>query len=197
MSIIIILTGLCILLYVLRYKYFYTSLIVYLVSLVSILIMYAHNFHFLYVFFIPQHIILATVLGCVCYVIEVAGFFMITKKALILDLGFYFKGKLPYLSFALSCIISILEELVWRQLLFYNQIDLLLPIGLSIIGFGLSHIVWGKHQVWLKSILGIVLTLIYLVSNDILFVILIHISYNYFMLKKQGKGSQLYGYKSN
>jgi len=144
--------------------------------------------------FNANNLFLGLLIGVLIYVVEVAVFFMITQNVLIVDFMFYFKGSINYLSFASSVMMLILEELIWRQLLFFNQDHCVLAIIVSSLGFGLSHIIFGKKQVLFKTALGLILTLAYLLSHDILFVMSIHLSYNYFMLRKQGKESDFYGY---
>ncbi|HFE9852292.1 CPBP family intramembrane glutamic endopeptidase [Enterococcus faecalis] len=113
---------------------------------------------------------------------------MITKKSIILDIFFYFgKSNLNYFVLLISSAILFFEELVWRSILFSDQNYLMLSILVSSIGFGACHIVFGKLQVIFKIFLGIILTVLYLLSKDILFVMTVHATYNYFMIKKSGK----------
>lgn len=180
----------------LRYQFLSVWLSVYTVSLICIVLLYMPHDAYAKFQFRFQDIIFGIILGCTVYMLEVAAYFMITKKSLIVDIAFYFKGTLNFFIFLVSSGISVLEELVWRQALFFKQEYMIVSIFVSSLIFGLCHVVFGKWQVLFKSILGLVLAVSYLLSRDILFVITIHVSYNYLMLKKSGKG-KWHEYKGN
>ncbi|WP_408607820.1 CPBP family intramembrane glutamic endopeptidase [Bacillus xiapuensis] len=79
---------------------------------------------------------------------------MITQKALLLDLSYYFKGKVRLSAFFLSLIIGIQEEFIFRYYLFQHEYPILLLLIAGSICFGLIHISFSGYDVFSKAVLG-------------------------------------------
>lgn len=167
------------------------SMTVYTISLLSMLLINQLAFgKDIIIEWSVKKIIIGLLLGITLYLIEIILFYMFKYRVIILDITFFLKGKLNIAVALVSLFILILEELVWREMLFSDNNNIILKIILSSIAFGLCHIVFGKLQVVFKCLLSLLLIIAYLYTNDILVTVVIHASYNYCLLKKSGKGSK-------
>ena len=97
--------------------------------------------------------------------------------------------KLP-IGLLLSCIFSevILEEVLWRgYLLSYANDVLNMPVQYAVVisslAFGMNHLVYGLANVISKTLFGIILSLMYLVSESLLPCILCHQIFNLMAFK--------------
>lgn len=131
-------------------------------------------------------ILLGLVVGILVFVMELFILFMIKYKAVVIDLPFYFRGNVNYFSFLISFIVLIHEEIIWRYVLLSIGFNYTLSLLLGAVLFGLCHIYFGKIQIISKFFLGLLLGIIYIVSSSLLLVIVIHSTYNFFIIKKQG-----------
>lgn len=117
---------------------------------------------------------------------------MITQKVILIDLSYYFKGKVHFPAFFLSLIIGIQEELLFRYYLFQdNDYSALLLLFLGSICFGLIHISFSYYDVFSKAILSLICGVIFLLTNSILLSILFHGIYNYLTLKNKSSKSEV------
>ncbi|WP_210617928.1 CPBP family intramembrane glutamic endopeptidase [Mammaliicoccus lentus] len=83
-------------------------------------------------------------------------------------------------------ITMILEEVFFRKVLFYhfdNNIDYLI---LGSIVFGAVHVYFSKKDIFFKFILGLLLSLIYIRTEDLYVTLFLHLLYNLFILKLKG-----------
>ncbi len=97
--------------------------------------------------------------------------------------------KLP-IGLLLSCIFGevILEEVLWRGYLASYATDVLnMPVRYAIIisslAFGMNHIAYGLANVISKTLLGVILSLMYLTSDSLLPCILCHQVFNLMVFK--------------
>lgn len=123
-------------------------------------------------------------LAIVYFLIDFFCINMITNKVILLDILYYFKGKIRYSSFALSFIIAIQEEVLFRYYFFQQEVfspSLLLVLGS--LFFGAVHIIFSKYDVYSKTILGFICGGVFLITNSIILSIIFHLIYNYLTLK--------------
>ena len=97
--------------------------------------------------------------------------------------------RLP-ISLLLCCILSeaFLEEILWRgHLISYATNFLNMPVQyaviISSIAFGMNHLAYGLANVISKTLFGVILSLIYLVSDSLLPCILCHQVFNLMVFK--------------
>ena len=92
--------------------------------------------------------------------------------------------RLP-ISLLLGCILgeSLLEEVLWRGYLISYATDVLnMPVQYAIVissvAFGMNHIAYGLANMLSKTLLGVILSLMYLASGSLLPCILCHQIFN-------------------
>ena len=97
--------------------------------------------------------------------------------------------RLP-LSLLLGCILceSLLEEVLWRGYLISHATNFLnmsvqYAVIISSLAFGMNHLAYGLANVISKTLFGIILSLIYLVSDSLLPCILCHQVFNLMVFK--------------
>lgn len=94
------------------------------------------------------------------------------------------------ISLLLGCILSeaLLEEVLWRGYLISYAMDVLnIPVQyavvISSVAFGMNHIAYGLANVISKTLLGVILGLMYLASDSLLPCILCHQVFNLMVFK--------------
>ena len=97
--------------------------------------------------------------------------------------------KLP-IGLLLICILGevILEEILWRGYLVSYATDVLnIPVQYAVViaslAFGMNHLAYGLANVISKTLFGIILSLMYLVSGSLLPCILCHQVFNLMVFK--------------
>ena len=97
--------------------------------------------------------------------------------------------RLP-INLLLGCILSeaFLEEVLWRGYLISYATDFLnMPVQyaviLSSVAFGMNHLAYGLANMISKTLFGIILSLMYLVSGSLLPCILCHQVFNLMVFK--------------
>lgn len=120
------------------------------------------------------------------YMIDFLLLNIIVNKAIIIDIGYYFKGRLPLLSFSISLAIAVLEELLFRfYFLTYTEGHKVLLLLFGSMAFGIIHIVFSKYDVISKTMLGVCCGLAFIMTNSIFFPIVFHGMYNFLALKEK------------
>ena len=122
------------------------------------------------------------------YVSENMIFNVIFDDVLVLDLNYYFGGKLDKIQFMISLPIAFLEECAFRlPLIVYvdqgSEYVWLLIIVSSIL-FGINHLFFSKYNAVSKCVLGVILAVITIYGESILVTIVLHIIYNYLTSKQ-------------
>lgn len=126
-------------------------------------------------------------LAVVYFMLDFIVFNMIRNNVLLLDLPYILKGKLRFIPFIISFMISILEELLFRfYLLQESNPYLFVYLMIGSISFGLVHIAFSKYDLYSKMVLGLVCGVLLIVSKNILYPIVFHCVYNYFTFKDKG-----------
>lgn len=110
-------------------------------------------------------------------------FNMIKHDMLILDIKYYFKGNINKSKFAISCIFTVMEEIVFRVPLVHLENYSIIYILVSSISFGIIHIYFSKYDCFSKFIFGVILGSICLISHSLICCIIVHVTYNYLVLK--------------
>ena len=97
--------------------------------------------------------------------------------------------RLP-ISLLLGCILgeSLLEEVLWRGYLLSYATDILnMPVQYAIVissvAFGMNHIAYGLANALSKTLFGVILSLMYIVSGSLLPCILCHQVFNLMVFK--------------
>lgn len=93
-----------------------------------------------------------------------------------------FSAENKFYIFFFIVIIPIFEEIIYISCLYGFCIELSIPkvifVILSSIAFGLSHFRYPKINILTKTVWGVIFALIYLVSNSLYLVIIVHILNN-------------------
>lgn len=122
-------------------------------------------------------------ISLVIYVIDFVVLNIVKNDVLILDFFYFFKGRVNKLQFLFSFIISIIEEIAFRSWLLKTDEKIWVCVALSSICFGIAHVFFSKYDIISKTILGIILAIIYVKSGNILYSVIVHVTYNYFAIK--------------
>ncbi len=174
---------------------YFSSLFVYFLILLNFIICYSENMEFkIYNNFLNLNleIILIIIISSfllVAFTI-VFEFFIVLKKKNNINLILP-EANLQYLLFII--IFAIFEEIIFRQIFIYIANDLLnltswQTVFLSTFAFLLNHFKGIKYKIsWLlKFLLGIILSINFILFNSVFICIMLHLSYNlmYFYLVK-------------
>ena len=76
-----------------------------------------------------------------------------------------------------------MEEIVFRGSLLEIENYFIIYILISSISFGIIHIYFSKYDCFSKFIFGVILGTICLISHSIICCIIVHVTYNYLVLK--------------
>ncbi|AIS51584.1 abortive infection protein [Thermoanaerobacter kivui] len=163
----------------------YISLLI-LAAWINVLYAYNSNIQFTGTLSITI-LLVVSITSLVYYVLDFMLINIIKSDVLILDIAYYFKGRVKMLEFLTSVIIGILEELVFRLYLIESSIKMeFLLLILSSMCFSMVHIFFSKYDVLSKMVMGLVLGYIFIQTHNILYPITFHMIYNWFALKKKG-----------
>lgn len=85
----------------------------------------------------------------------------------------------------------IIEEIIFRFILIsclinYYEVNKLYSLVISALSFGIFHYFGGMKEVFIKSIIGVFIGGLYLLSNNLLLCLMLHMSFNYCVLKRNG-----------
>lgn len=127
--------------------------------------------------------ILMVLISIVIYMVDLLCVNIVKNDAIILDFKYYFKGKVNDIKFLISVFITIMEELVFRMWLLAIKDKMYLYLIISSVCFGLVHIFFSKYDCISKIILGMILGIIYIYTENIIYSIIMHLFYNYLVLK--------------
>lgn len=93
------------------------------------------------------------------------------------------KKMIPLIFMTLTLI---LEEMFFRKVLFYcidNNVTFLISGSLV---FGVVHVYFSKIDIFFKFILGLILSIIYIRTENLYLTLFLHLLYNLFILKLEG-----------
>lgn len=128
---------------------------------------------------------LAVPLIIIFYVCEKMLSNVIFNKVLVLDIKYYFGGRLDTLQFVISIPIALLEECAFRlPLIIYNNQgykNILFIIIVTSFLFGINHLFFSKYNAVSKYVLGVILAIISIYGELIITAIVLHIIYNFFV----------------
>ncbi|MFZ5354002.1 MAG: CPBP family intramembrane glutamic endopeptidase [Bacillota bacterium] len=110
---------------------------------------------------------------------------MLTNKIILIDIRYYFSGKLNFYKYSVSLVFTIMEELLFRFFLLEELGTGFLIILLSGISFGVTHIFFSRYDVFSKTFLGLLCAIAYAFTGSIVFSIVLHGTYNIMALKEK------------
>lgn len=126
------------------------------------------------------------VLGLLFYIIDFIVLNMIKNKIIILDISYILRGKASITIYITSFLILCLEEILFRYYVYLNAYNFTVFFLISgSVCFGFVHIKFSRYDMFSKFFLGILCSIIFLLSNNILFSITFHATYSFFTLKNK------------
>lgn len=134
------------------------------------------------------------ILAILFYIFDFIVLNIIRHNQLILDVPFMFRGEVHSTLFIISMGFAGLEELLFRY--YVLKIDSYSTTYLLLIGsicFGLVHLKFSKYDIFSKTFLGIGCGVVFLFTNNIIYSILFHCTYNFFALKNKKLEGVAYG----
>jgi len=145
--------------------------------------------HFLTEYFSGNYwwIPLATVTSILFFVMDFFFANLFINKIILLDINYYFTGKVRFKTNLISTVIVVVEELFWRLNFFYitSAADISFSIYIFIcLLFGITHYSYGIYNIFSKTALAAICMLLLFVSHHFLVPIVFHSVYNLFVLKK-------------
>ena len=119
----------------------------------------------------------------IIYIIDFFILNIIENNVLILDFKYYFRGKIDKVKFLISCLFAVMEEVVFRMLLIGIENNKIFFLLITSICFGIIHRFFSKYDCFSKFVLGMILGIISIMTENLIYPMMIHIIYNYLTLK--------------
>lgn len=128
-------------------------------------------------------ILLILVGAIVFFTVDFIVRFLLSQHTLLLDFKYLLSGRVKISSFLIGVVISIMEEGFFRYYMFEVLGFTLSTILISSVSFGAVHLVFSRYDLISKMVLGLFCGLIYILTRNLMHVILFHITYNFFVLR--------------
>lgn len=137
-------------------------------------------FFLIYVFTENYKTTIAFILTILIYIFLIISLSFLERRKIRIN----FKEKIPLIFMIVTVI---LEEVFFRKIILNYFVNNFIFLIVGSLFFGAVHVYFSKKDVFFKSILGFMLSIIYIRTENLYVTLFLHLVYNLFVLKLRGE----------